>query len=910
MVNSSPQTQVYCTRPSCDSPTNIVPEEFLAPGSRRFCSCCGMPLILGERFVTLRLLVPHEEQGGFGRTFLGQDLSFPHRPPRVIKQLYPQIPHGRLRHIPSDLEHIQELFKREARILSEFKHPQIPRAWAYFVAEVPPDLRNLSAQTSNHQSFFYLVQDYIEGQNLAQELQQHGNFSGRDVINLLQQILPVLDYIHNFRTKDFEGVLHRDIKPSNIMRSHQENNDGRNLYLIDFGAVKQVVVKGVPVDSSCVLGTPHFASPEQVAGRQISAASDLYSLAASCVCLLTGKNPAALRSEDSWDWRQHASVNENLADILDKMLLWEQRERYQSAREVLEALSAISALSVTPVVPSFPTLPPTKRTLPPPPPPSIWQKLRPIPKRWSWLSFSFLALLAIASTIIVFLTRKPGQIPLGSVNKLSLKAENFSRGENALIADAQGFSASECKTAYDSKQKGMEAFANASSPEAFRISEEAFKAAIELFKKVAVRNRCEVDPETWIYYYNSKAAQTTSASRIPTIAVVIPSASEDRGIAREILRGVAQVQHEQYHRGASTLQILIAKEDSNNIKEVKQVAKQISENNIPGELKYFKGSDILGVIGRYTSRNIWEAGKIYGDKQLVLIAPTSTAIRNPNIFGEGALNPHVFRTASNDSTAASDLADYMWKSNARKSLIVFEDGDPYSKSLKKKFEDNLISKGTKLQDILNCDLTSYKPEICIQLARNENVHALMLAPGPRTLKQALEIAKLNSKLGNQKVQLLAGDVLYNKQTLDDLGQTADGIVVAVSSHISLVGANTHFHQSAKELWATQKVSWRTLTAYDAAQAFVAALTKVRLQGKNNPSRQDIYERLKDPTFSAPSSTTVNVEFNREHDRKIVKGIGVLVQAKNSPKPNPNANNNSSDEYGFTLLEIPERNNPK
>jgi hypothetical protein len=94
MVNSSPQTQVYCTRPGCQSAINFIPEEFLTPGVKRFCSCCGMPLILRESFLPLRLLVPDEEQGGFGRTFLGQDLSSPHRPLCVIKQLYPQIPPG------------------------------------------------------------------------------------------------------------------------------------------------------------------------------------------------------------------------------------------------------------------------------------------------------------------------------------------------------------------------------------------------------------------------------------------------------------------------------------------------------------------------------------------------------------------------------------------------------------------------------------------------------------------------------------------------------------------------------------------------------------------------------------------------------------------------------------------------
>ncbi|GAB1540475.1 hypothetical protein NUACC21_31440 [Scytonema sp. NUACC21] len=902
-----------------------------------------MPLILGNRFLPLRLLVPHEYQGGFGKTFLAQDLNFPHRPLRVIKQLYPQIPPGRLNLTPSELEHIQELFKREARILSEFRHSQIPRAWAYFVAEVPPDLRYLSVyETGHRQSFFYLVQDYIEGQNLAQELRQDGRFSGRDVINLLQQILPVLDYIHNFRTKDFEGVLHRDIKPSNIMRSHHNNSDGKNLYLIDFGAVKQVVVKGIPVDSSCVLGTPTFASPEQIAGREISAASDLYSLAATCVCLLTGEEPSELRSGDSWNWKPYANVNENLARILDKMLSCKQEERYQSAREVLEALSAISASRFPDPVAPF-TNPSSTPPIPPKPlltpqlantiAPHFLERLRrryiqclrQMPRLPYWISLGFLALLAVAITVILHplikdrqpsSTSNPKQVPT-SENERSLTAEYFSRGENALIADAQEFSTiPECQKAYDFKKQGMEAFAKATSAIAFKKAEESFKEAINQFRKVPVRNMCKVDPETWIYYYNSKIAQTTSGSAIPTIAVVIPGSSESVRSAQEILRGIAQVQHEQNQtQGRPILQILIVKENTNTenintkntkiISEIQQVAEQISENKIPGELQYFSGSNILGVIGRHTSKYIWEVGDIYGKHRLVLISPTSTAIRTPNPYSNRPnLNPYVFRTASNDSIAAGDLADYMWDGlRKRKVLIAFESGEPYSESLKGEFEKNLINdKEANNQNILDCDLKRYDPKTCVSKARNENVEALMLFPSSTTLEAALEIARLNSQSGNSKLPILAGDVLYDKKTLDDLGDAAKDMVVAVPFHVSL--SNTNFQKKALELWGTKNVSWRTLTAYDAAQALVAALTELAQQGNSNPSPQDVYEILKAQTFSAPSATAAKVEFDDEHDREIVKNVGVLVRVN----VNQNTGDSSKDEYGFTLQEIPRRKN--
>ncbi|MBH8555383.1 protein kinase [Nostocaceae cyanobacterium CENA357] len=882
MVNSDSSIEVYCTRPNCDQPQNLIPEQSLTSTSIReqCCSKCGMPLILGGHFLPLGLLVSDEERGGFGRTFLARDISFPHRPLRVIKQLHPRNPSGRVLN-PSELQRIEQLFQREANILAELNHQQIPRAWAFFVVEA-------DHETSHPQKFFYLVQDYIEGQDLAQILKKKGQFLEDEVVHILKEILKILQYIHNF--DENRGAIHRDIKPANIMRRRR---DGL-LYLIDFGAVRQVV-EGLPADTSSVVLTPGFAPPEQFAGEKVSPASDLYALAATCVCLLTGGgNPRELLLNSNW--RQYTNVsNQSLATVLDSMLKYKQEDRPQSAQEVLDALS-------------------TKQQ------PNLLQKfldwLKGIPRRKRWISLGGLALLGLAIAVILHwaiqantsnpLVKQPTETPLSRPSTPTPPppfAEYFSRGEEALIAEAQAVATiPECRTAYDLKKQGMEAFANASSPADFRTAEDAFFKSIKEFKNAynktktsSSENKCHIDPETWIYYYNSKVAQTQLAinGSLPTIAVVISGLEDERGDSLEILRGIAQVQSEQ--ESAPVLQILIAKYDSQQ-----QEVEYIAEQNIPGDLQYFSNSKILGVVGRYSSHEILKPGDIFGKKQLVLISPTSTAIRRYDFHNQQRLNEYVFRTASNDSIAAKDLANYM-RSNSQwqKVLIGFDSENNYSKSLKDEFEQELRRLGAIYKNITGCDLKRADAlQLCKDKAKEENVQVLMLAPSADTLKKALNIVK-EVKLQKRNRQILGGDVLYDTQTLDlgDVVDVADDMVVAVSSHASL--ANTNFIGTATKLWGTSDVSWRTLTSYDAAKVFVKALTDLRNQGNNNPTSQQVYEKLKEPSFLVLGATA-NIEFDEQHDRKQVKNIGILVQAQYNPKTN---------KYRFNHLKSPERNNP-
>jgi len=287
----------YCLNPYCTSPHN--------PDLAQFCIHCGFRLLLGDRYRALQPI----GRGGFGKTFLAVDEYKPSRPKCVIKQFFPQ------RQEQADLERSRELFRREAIQLERLgSHPQIPELLAHFEQD----------------QYHYLVQEYIEGQNLLQEVSRQGAFSDRQVWELLNDLLPVLEYVHQHQ------VIHRDIKPQNIIR----RRDRQQYVLVDFGAAKSVGADELARTGTSI-GSPEFVPPEQTLGKA-TYASDLYSLGVTCLYLLTGVRPAELydTEEGAWNWQPRVahSVPSALGQILDRLLQGAVRKRYSSAAEVLHDL--------------------------------------------------------------------------------------------------------------------------------------------------------------------------------------------------------------------------------------------------------------------------------------------------------------------------------------------------------------------------------------------------------------------------------------------------------------------------------------------------------------------------------------------------------------------------------------------
>ena len=309
----------YCLNPSCSKPQN--------PNGIQLCQSCGSTLLLQKRYQALKLI----GQGGFGRTFLAVDGGKPSKPRCVIKQFFPVGAGLILAQGTNNAQKAAELFRQEARRLKELgKHPHIPALLAHI----------------EQQGQQYLVQEFIEGQNLAQELAEEGAFNETQIRGLLISLLPVLNFIHERK------VIHRDIKPANIIRrtSPPLQTQGRatgthrkrgQLVLVDFGAAKFATGTAL-LKTGTSIGSAEYTAPEQIRGRAVFA-SDLYSLGVTCIHLLTQIPPFDLfdSSEDTWVWRDFLinPVSDALARVLDKLLQSATKRRYQSVAEVARDLT-------------------------------------------------------------------------------------------------------------------------------------------------------------------------------------------------------------------------------------------------------------------------------------------------------------------------------------------------------------------------------------------------------------------------------------------------------------------------------------------------------------------------------------------------------------------------------------------
>ncbi|MEH2006365.1 serine/threonine-protein kinase [Nostoc sp.] len=307
--------QLYCSKQHTNNDSN------------RFCTHCGepLPLAVGEIVDNRYQIIRHLGQGGFGRTYLAEDRDKSHQT-CVLKEFAPQVQEQQ------DLQKAKELFEREANVLKKLQHPQIPRFHASLQVKI------------GTKDFFFLVQDYVDGDNYYQLLEERESqgktFSEEEVITLLQQILPVLSYIHS------QDVVHRDITPDNLIWRRSDHLP----VLIDFGGVKQLPAsegfwRTKLVGNNTLLGKKGYAPEEQLRQGKVFLSSDLYSLAVTTLVLLTGKEPQKLYDsyQGIWGWGKEIQVSPQLEAVLKKMLAYKPSDRYQRAEQILKDLPSPTA---------------------------------------------------------------------------------------------------------------------------------------------------------------------------------------------------------------------------------------------------------------------------------------------------------------------------------------------------------------------------------------------------------------------------------------------------------------------------------------------------------------------------------------------------------------------------------------
>jgi len=376
--------------------------------------------------------------------------------------------------------------------------------------------------------------------------------------------------------------------------------------------------------------------------------------------------------------------------------------------------------------------------------------------------------------------------------------QRLSAGEKLLIPDP----------ATTTKQAAVQAIASGN-----------YSAAIANLETSLQANRN--DPEALIYLNNARIGNQKSY----TIAAAVPIGG-DINAALEIMRGVAQAQNEINPSGGisgTPLKVVIANDD-NNPEIAAQIASALANN-----------SEILGVIGHFGSDTTLAASKIYQQKQLVAISPTSTSVQ---LSGVGK---NIFRTVPSDRFAANAISRYMLaKLQKQKAAVFFNSASSYSKSLKDEFTTALYGDGGQIVGEFDFANGNFNAAESVKSAIAQGAEVIMLASNSATIDQALQVVQVNAK----RLPLLAGDGAYTAKTLQIGGAGATDMVLAVPWHI-LADPQSNFPQTSKQLWDAE-VSWRTALAYDAAQALIAGLGR--------PTRTGIQQALSASDFSATGAS--------------------------------------------------------
>ena len=251
-------------------------------------------------------------QGGFGTTYLAEDITATPPLPCVIKQLKYKSK------TPIELERNQRRFQREARMMARLgNHAQMPGLLSHFADDAK----------------FYLVQEHIPGLTISQEVSRQGVQTEAQVKQFVREMLLIIRHLHR------QSLMHLDIKPSNIIRRSDDNQ----LVLIDFGAVRRASDEAVNVSSKkqrCT-GTIGFSPIEQLEGTP-TYASDIYALGVTCLYLLTAVSPidmALSPKGQNLRWQESVALSPYFTRVLTKMLHSDANHRFQNTYELERAMN-------------------------------------------------------------------------------------------------------------------------------------------------------------------------------------------------------------------------------------------------------------------------------------------------------------------------------------------------------------------------------------------------------------------------------------------------------------------------------------------------------------------------------------------------------------------------------------------
>ncbi|MBE9094569.1 ABC transporter substrate-binding protein [Tychonema sp. LEGE 07203] len=792
----------------------------------------------GEELAERYKIIDRLGQGGFAVTYKAEYLQNPAKLPCAIKEIpFPQSEN------PLVLERARNRFQREASALHLLgKDSRIPELFDRF-------------EENGH---FYLVQEYVQGTPLTQELTQGQQWNETQTIAFLREILEILSFIHK------ANIVHRDITPSNLIRRTQN----RKIVLIDFGSVKEISTltsnSTGEILTSQAIGTKGYMPAEQYNPRSVPQPyNDIYAVGIIAIQALTGRRPTNLPQDPDtceiiWDYstsdRRMLQISDGLRNILNKMVRFHFQQRYQSATEVLEALDS----PPPPQQPDFIELPIQ----------FVRQHLRP-------LLFGFTGLAAVLA-IVLLIPKIPPLVPRFQPQQplTASSADGVSSGEKLLVQTS----------ALWSKQRGINEFADANYPEALKLLKQSWREDRK-------------DPETLIYINN--ALLEAINAEYYTIAIVVPIRRNQDGsilnanLAEELLRGIGQAQTE------VNLGILPANDSNKDFpgqgflepKAIKGKGLKViiaDDGNIKSYAKQRANylvtqPNILAVIGHYTSDMTVETVDIYNRNKLVAISPGSTTeelTRKPRKY--------FFRTAPTTSIEAEALVNQLLKVGQKRVAAFYNPNSPFSASLWEEFKQQFESAGgTTFRSSNYYDLSknNFNAEAAIKEVEKNPKTALLLIPDGQvtnSLENAIEMIKAN----DDRNWIVAPWTLYEPRTLELAKQlkSVKKLGVSVFWH-PLISFDKKFPLNAQKLWGGP-VNTRSALTYDATKTLIKAL-----EMQPEPSREGMQKTLAAPNFKAEGATGI-IEFDSKTGNR-----------KNPPKGVAHIVSCAREKFGLTFVPI-------